>query len=161
MIDFLKAQKSSKKTVIKTRDMGIQVDDSNDAFHCNICFDLAYSPVTTQCGHLYCYNCIKSWFDINYKLTCPVCKKNSGFNQLIPIYTNCEQHEFDIKQDFQEEFNERNRPQQFNPFAPYFGNGDQNFVFYVNGIPIQTNQQGGWLLFWGVLILFFVIALPY
>ena len=152
----------------KFRDVGIQADDSqNDAFHCSICFELASSPVTTRCGHLFCYKCIKSWFDVCYKLTCPVCKKDSGYRQLTAIYTNCDKHEYDFREEAEEEFNERNRPNQnpfhqFNPFGPYnFGNGDQDFIFYVNGIPIHTSSQGGWLLFWGMVVLFFVIALPY
>eukprot|EP00835_Amoeboradix_gromovi_P001298 NODE_56_length_25944_cov_0.235287.p12 type:complete len:180 gc:universal NODE_56_length_25944_cov_0.235287:468-1007(+) len=152
-----------------TSSIGIQVESSNIAFQCSICFELAYSPVVTKCGHLYCFKCIKSWFDINYKLTCPVCKVNSGFNQLIPIYTNFdEKHDFDSKlpEIPQEEYNHRNRPnrnpfQHFNPFSGYMNNADHDFVFYFNGIPVHTSSRGGLLLLWGVVILFFVIALPF
>ena len=27
-------------------------------FDCNICFDAARDPVVTQCGHLYCWQCL-------------------------------------------------------------------------------------------------------
>ena len=27
-------------------------------FDCNICFDAAREPVVTQCGHLYCWQCL-------------------------------------------------------------------------------------------------------
>ena len=153
--------KDSKDTIFK--DVGVQVDSDN-AFNCNICFDQASSPVVTKCGHLYCYKCLISWFDVNYKLSCPVCKANSGYKQLIPIYTGDDRHDYDYKEELEEEFNNRNRPNQnpfFNAFPYAFGNGDQDFVFYVNGIPIHTSNQGGWLLFWGIVVLFFVIALPY
>ena len=29
-----------------------------DAFSCNICYELASSPVVTLCGHLYCWRCV-------------------------------------------------------------------------------------------------------
>ena len=28
------------------------------AFECNICYDVAESPVVTLCGHLYCWPCL-------------------------------------------------------------------------------------------------------
>ncbi len=30
----------------------------SSAFECNICYDLAQSPVVTMCGHLYCWPCL-------------------------------------------------------------------------------------------------------
>lgn len=33
----------------------------NSAFECNICYDLAQSPVVTMCGHLYCWPCLYRW----------------------------------------------------------------------------------------------------
>lgn len=35
-------------------------------FDCNICFDAAREPVVTQCGHLYCWQClhqVNSWIN--------------------------------------------------------------------------------------------------
>ena len=34
-------------------------DDSGSYWDCTICFDTAVDPVVTQCGHLFCWNCIK------------------------------------------------------------------------------------------------------
>lgn len=31
------------------------------AFECNICYDVAESPVVTLCGHLYCWPCLYRW----------------------------------------------------------------------------------------------------
>ena len=30
----------------------------SSAFECNICYELAQSPVVTPCGHLYCWPCL-------------------------------------------------------------------------------------------------------
>jgi hypothetical protein len=37
-----------------------QRDDAPEcsAFECNICYDVAESPVVTMCGHLYCWPCL-------------------------------------------------------------------------------------------------------
>ena len=37
-----------------------QKDDAPEcsAFECNICYDVAESPVVTMCGHLYCWPCL-------------------------------------------------------------------------------------------------------
>lgn len=64
-------------------------DDKDGRFVCNICLDPVVDPVSTLCGHLYCWPCLYRWLDTQHT-TCPVClagvSRENGDTSAIPYY---------------------------------------------------------------------------
>ena len=61
--------------------------DDSSRFQCSICMEVAYKPVATPCGHLYCWECIYNWIASNQDANkCPNCKAGISKESLIPIY---------------------------------------------------------------------------
>jgi hypothetical protein len=96
----------NNETLLNTENLSLS--DNEERFACNICFESVKSPVTTRCGHLYCWPCLYIWLEpgMNHeerrylglplsdfgvrpdaaRRICPVCKSACCVNELIPIY---------------------------------------------------------------------------
>jgi len=65
-----------------------KVDPSfNSPLECNICYEEATEPVTTHCGHIFCWSCVYKWIEVKYNSAeCPNCKNMITKEKLIPLY---------------------------------------------------------------------------
>ncbi|KAI8823409.1 uncharacterized protein EV422DRAFT_565359 [Fimicolochytrium jonesii] len=63
-------------------------DDEGNDYECNVCLEVASSPVVTLCGHLFCWPCLHYWMQTRsaFAKACPVCKAKVEQDKIIPIY---------------------------------------------------------------------------
>ncbi|KAH8740980.1 zinc finger protein [Cryptosporidium ryanae] len=78
-------EKVTKLDINKNTSNKSESSTPSSSFECNICFENAFEPVVTRCGHLYCWNCIYLWLDRGYG-DCPVCKAGVTQENVIPLY---------------------------------------------------------------------------
>ena len=60
---------------------------SQNCNECPICLGNARLPVATKCGHIYCWQCIKSWVNVKGKQECPACKNGIKLDEVVKLYT--------------------------------------------------------------------------
>lgn len=53
---------------------------------CSICSGQMNHPATTQCGHMFCWQCIISW--TTHKSHCPMCREPSTASSILCMYTS-------------------------------------------------------------------------
>lgn len=53
---------------------------ASELFTCNICTQIANTPLNIPCGHIFCNNCLKQWYTINQ--TCPTCRHSCNLEQI-------------------------------------------------------------------------------
>ncbi|XP_042073333.1 E3 ubiquitin-protein ligase TRIM21-like [Haplochromis burtoni] len=51
---------------------------SEEQFQCSICLYSFKNPVSILCGHNFCLECIKRYWDVAQKSDCPLCKESFG-----------------------------------------------------------------------------------
>nr|XP_043897456.1 tripartite motif-containing protein 16-like [Solea senegalensis] len=61
------------RSVSEMAQKGVQLRLEN--FSCAICMELLKNPVTIPCGHSFCLNCIKTFWDGRTISSCPQCRK--------------------------------------------------------------------------------------
>ncbi|XP_058250888.1 E3 ubiquitin-protein ligase TRIM39-like [Hemibagrus wyckioides] len=57
-----------------------------DQLLCPVCLDVFTDPVSTPCGHNFCMNCLKEFWDSSLHCQCPVCK--TSFPKRPELYVN-------------------------------------------------------------------------
>ena len=57
------------------------IDDENES--CSICMDVLENPALTNCGHLFCYECVKMC--LSDKKKCPMCKADLTGKELLVV----------------------------------------------------------------------------
>ena len=134
----------------------------NTYYNCRICLEDSVEPIVTQCGHLYCWECIYEWNKLKEsdEMDCPVCKDVIKMSEIIPIYTSKENHKKRV-----EGLPERPRPERSRRNTGIFdenrandGNegevqeednhansGNRNYYFNLNlfGPGVRTGHIGG------------------
>jgi len=52
--------------------------------NCTLCLEERTDSCVTECGHLFCWNCIVGWG--REKAQCPLCRQSLMLDRLLPIY---------------------------------------------------------------------------
>jgi len=79
--DSVKSEQTTHE-VPKTKEV-----PASSPLECNICYEESDEPVSTMCGHIYCWSCIYKWVRTKSGTdNCPVCKNKVSEDKLIPLY---------------------------------------------------------------------------
>jgi SNF2 family DNA or RNA helicase len=71
----------------------MKIDGINKMEECIICMEIINKPTLTECGHIYCLECIK--LCLVQKSICPLCKKNIDSKKLILVEEKKEEKKSD------------------------------------------------------------------
>jgi E3 ubiquitin-protein ligase RNF5 len=64
-------------------------DRASRRYMCNICYGTPTNPVLTQCGHLFCWECIYVWSQsVGGCRFCPTCRSRMELGEVIPMASN-------------------------------------------------------------------------
>ncbi len=137
-------------------------------FECKICLEVPTEPVTTLCGHLYCWGCLYEWAKAkaSQKVPCPSCNSEVDIDKVIPLYTSMENHNKRDKtipprpQPEATPFRANNAQANNGGFAFNFNTFGFNFAFgNVNGVAAQPIT--GFRSFLAFIPMFIIMFLPF
>lgn len=100
-------------------------DDSDDDEICGICLnEIPENDIgVTKCGHVYCYQCIKTI--IIQRHQCPVCRKNINQNELFMISYEKKQKKSDYSIDLKNKLE----------LIDKVGTKIANIIYYIKSVP--------------------------
>ena len=78
---------------------------------CPTCLDSFSSKnhtVTTECGHLFHENCIKSWLETG-KTTCPKCRKKISKKKLLRLFLSSSDEKSEVQEPTEKKVKKRKR----------------------------------------------------
>ena len=61
-------------------------ENNSKGIECPLCLQNVYLPVSTSCGHIFCWRCLKSWLDSQSKMTCPICKNGIKYETITKLH---------------------------------------------------------------------------
>lgn len=58
--------------------------DIAENFKCSVCLDIFEAPLELPCGHIYCFECIRTYFGSSSTSECPECRRRIESRQVKP-----------------------------------------------------------------------------
>ena len=133
---------------------------SSEILSCIICLTSpATDPVVTQCGHIFCWECIKNWVNKCNKMFCPTCKNGIDIEKVISLYSGSSKSTDKPKNQRIEAKANPNRPGFFSTiYNTFIGNnsGGEEVIQYTQN-EIKANQMALGLFFFIVFIIILII----
>lgn len=113
-------------------------NNRQDLLSCVICLkSTSEDPVVTQCGHIFCWVCLKMWVSNSDKMFCPICKNGINMDRVISLYANStNKHTDKPKSERLEPVENRSRPGFFYTLYRSF-----TYSYNMNNDSIQLSNN--------------------
>ena len=135
-------------------------NQSNKMLECCICFSSpAEDPVVTQCGHIYCWDCLKKWVNNSDKMFCPICKNGINMDRVISLFGNSSnKHTDKPKAERVAPVENRNKPGYLYTIyrsLTYSENSDNSYIPLTNK-EVQANRIALCMVLIGIFVLIMI-----